>query len=137
MKSLRAKLIRTVTAVIAVSALMGLAACAPTPAVEPITVSANDLQGKTVDVPLNSMLNINTGSLAVDSYTATVEDTSIASFVQGHTDGGATFNPGFTPLEVGKTSVTMSNKNGGIQNLVFTINVTPVLGGANLGGAGR
>jgi hypothetical protein len=31
----------------------------------------------------------------------------------------------------------MSNKSGGIQNLVFTINVTPVPGGANLGGTGR
>lgn len=131
------KSLRVFAAVIAVSAVMGLAACAPTPVVAPITVSANDLQGKTVDVPLNSTLNINTGSLAVDSYTATIDDTSIVSFVQGHTDGGATFNPGFTPLKVGKTSVTMSNKNGGIQNLVFTINVTPVPGGANLGGAGR
>lgn len=111
-------------AVIAVSAVMGLAACAPTPVVAPITVSVGDLDTQTVEVPVNSMLNINTGDLAVDSYTAKIADTSIASFVQGRTDGGATFNPGLKPLKVGETKVTLSNKDGGIQQVVFVIKVT-------------
>jgi hypothetical protein len=124
-------------AVIAASAVAGLAACAPTPAVAPITVSANDLQGETVEVPLNSLLNINTGDLAVDSYTAEIDDSSIAEFVQGREDGSATFNPGFKPLKVGETQVTMKNEQGGIQPLEFTIKVVPVAAGGNLGGSGR
>ena len=54
--------------------LLALAACtsAPAPVVAPVVVSADDLQGSTVEVPLNSMLVINTGDLDVDSYTAEV-----------------------------------------------------------------
>ena len=103
---------------------LALAACAPTPAVAPITVNANDLQGETIDVPKNSVLNINTGDLAVDSYEAEIADPSIVEFVQGREDGSATFNPGFKPLKVGETEVTMTNEQGGIQPLTFTITVT-------------
>jgi hypothetical protein len=130
------KILRVFAAAFAVSAVVGLSACAPTPAVAPITVSANDLQGETVEVPLNSVLNINTGDLAVDSYTAEIDDPSIAEFVQGREDG-ATYNPGFKPLKVGETAVTMTNEQGGIQALEFTIKVVPVAAGNNLGGAGR
>ncbi|CAN5169438.1 hypothetical protein BH11ACT4_BH11ACT4_09320 [soil metagenome] len=117
------KSLRVFAAVIAVSAVVGLAACAPTPVVAPITVNVGDLQSQTVEVPVNSVLNINTGDLAVDSYTATIADTSIASFVQGRTDGSATFNPGLKPLKVGETKVTLANKDGGIQNVVFVMKV--------------
>lgn len=123
-------------AVISVS-LVALAGCAGGPAVPPITVSANDIQGETVKVPLNSTLVINTGDLAVDSYTANVADESIATFVQGRTDGSATYNPGFTPKAVGTTGVTMTNSQGGIQPLTFTIDVVPIAAGGNLGGSGR
>jgi len=127
-----------VAAIIAATALLGLAACAPTPAVAPVTVSANDLQGETVEVPLNSLLNINTGDLAVDSYTAEIADASVAEFVQGREDGSATFNPGLKPLKVGETKVTLTNAQGGIQPLEFTIKVVPIPGGSNiLGGDGR
>lgn len=118
--------------------LVGIAGCAGnTPVVAPITVNANDIQGETVEVPLNSTLVINTGDLAVDSYTADVADTSVAEFVQGRSDGSAEFNPGFTPKKVGETEVTMTNEQGGIQPLEFTIKVTPVPAGGNLGGSGR
>ncbi len=114
-------------ALITAAALSGCSASTPTPigsnVVAPITKSANDLQGATVQLPLNTILNINTGSLPVDSYTATISDPSIASFTQGHTDGGATFNPGIKPLKVGETKVTMKNAQGGIQPLVFTVDV--------------
>ena len=131
------KSLRVFAAVLAISAATALAGCATTPVVAPITVNVGDLQGKTVEVPIDSVLNINTGDLAVDSYTAKIKDTSIASFVQGRTDGSATFNPGLKPLKVGETEVTLSNENGGIQNVEFTLKVTPAPGGANLGGTGR
>ena len=110
---------------VAVSAVVGLSACAPTqPVVAPVTVSVGDLQGATVDVALNQVININTGDLAVDSYTAEIADPSILEFVQGKEDGGATFNPGLKPLKVGTTEVTMTNAQGGIQPLTFTVKVT-------------
>ncbi|MEP6480896.1 MAG: hypothetical protein ABJA94_02700 [Rhodoglobus sp.] len=137
MRSLRTKSARVAVAAIAVSAVMGLAACAATPVVAPIVVNTGDIQDSTVSVPINSMLVMNTGDLAIDSYTATIADPSIAEFVQGRTDGGATFNPGLKPLKVGTTSVTLTNKDAGIEHVVFELKVTPAAGGANLGGAGR
>ena len=118
------KSLRVFAAVAAVAAVVGLSACAPTPVVEPVTVSVGDLQGSTVDVALNQVVDIDTGDLAVDSYTAKIADPSIVEFVQGKKDGGATFNPGLTPLKVGSTEVTLTNEQGGIQPLVFTVTVT-------------
>lgn len=89
----------------------------------PIIESVNDLQGATVELPLNTVLSIDTESLAVDSYTAEVADPAVVEFVQGRDDGSATFNPGFTPLEEGTTEVTLTNAQGGIQPLTFTIEV--------------
>lgn len=131
------KTLRAGAVAVALASALALAACAPTPVVAPVTVSANDLQGETVKVALNQVLNINTGDLAVDSYTAEVADGSIVEFVQGKDEGSATFNPGFKPLKVGETEVTMTNEQGGIQPLQFTIEVVPAVGGANLGGTGR
>ena len=106
--------------------LLALAACtsAPAPVVAPVVVNADDLQGSTVEVPLNSMLVINTGDLDVDSYSAAVADPSIAEWVQGREDATASFNPGLTPKKVGETEVTLSNSDGGIQNVEFTLTVT-------------
>jgi hypothetical protein len=105
------------------TALLALAACAPTPVIAPVTKSANDLQGATVELVVGQVLNIDTGDLAVDSYTSEVSDPAIAEFVQGREDGSATFNPGFTAKSVGSTDVTLTNDQGGIQPLEFTITV--------------
>ncbi len=123
---------RLVVAAAAASVLLaGLAGCATAsgPVVAPIVVNSGDIQGSVVEVPLNSTLVINTGDLAVDSYTAEIADPSIAEFVQGKDDGSASFNPGLTPKKVGETEVTLSNKDGGIQNVDFTLKVTPVPAG--------
>jgi hypothetical protein len=119
------KMLRVLAAAAAVSLALGLSACAPTtPVVAPVTVSVGDLQGATVEVALNQVININTGDLAVDSYTAEIADGSVVEFVQGKEEGGATFNPGLKPLKVGETTVTMTNEQGGIQPLEFTVKVT-------------
>ena len=119
------KMLRVLAAAAAVSLALGLSACAPTtPVVAPVTVNVNDLQGATVEVALNQVINIDTGDLAVDSYTAEIADGSVVEFVQGKEDGGATFNPGLKPLKVGETAVTMTNEQGGIQPLEFTVKVT-------------
>lgn len=131
------KLPRLVVVAAVASMLVALAGCAAAPVVTPVVVEVGDLQGETVKVPLNSTLVINTGDLAVDSYTATIADESVAEFVQGRTDGSATFNPGLTPKKVGETEVTLSNENGGIQNVVFTLEVEPVPAGTGIIGGSR
>lgn len=122
------RLIRTagslvVAAVLAGAVIAGVTGCAPT-VVAPVTVAVNDLQGATVTVGLKQIVNIDTGDLPVDSYTAEIADPSILEFVQGRDDGSATFNPGLTPLAVGTSEVTMTNAQGGIQALKFTVVVT-------------
>ncbi len=104
---------------------IGLSACAQTneTVIAPVTMDANDLQGATVDLVVGQVLNINTGDLAVDSYSGEVEDASVAEFVEGYEQGGATFNPGVKALAEGTTTVVMSNSTGGIQDLTFTVDV--------------
>lgn len=106
-----------------------LAACGSNAAEEPIggdviapvTMEANDLQGAEVELLVGQTLNINTGDLAVDSYTGEVADPSVAEFSPGRNDGSAEFNPGVVALAVGSTGVTMTNEQGGIQPLEFTV----------------
>ncbi|MET0734436.1 MAG: hypothetical protein ABWY55_02135 [Microbacterium sp.] len=119
-----------ISRVIAVAALVaaawGMSACAPSggPVIAPVTVDVGDLEGTTVDLVVGQVLNINTGDLAVDSYSGTVADTSVAEFVKGREEGGATYNPGVTALAVGTTEVVLSNSDGGIEDVTFTVDVT-------------
>ena len=92
--------------------------------IAPVTMSANSLQGADVDLVVGQMLNVTTGDLAVDSYRGTVADTDVAVFTAGRTDGSAVFNPGIQAMAVGTTEVTLTNSNGGIQPLTFTVTVT-------------
>lgn len=117
------KSLRIFAATVAVCFALSGCATAAGPVIAPITVNANDLQGITVMLDVGQVLNINTGDLAADSYTATVADSSVAEFVQGGKSGSATFNPGFTGLAAGTTDVTLQNKDGGIQALEFVIQV--------------
>lgn len=110
---------------------LALTGCAPgaadpenTSVIAPVTESANDLQGATVELVVGQVLNINTGDLAVDSYEGEVADPAVAEFVQGGDDGSATFNPGVRALAEGTTTVTMTNQDGGIQPLEFTVEVS-------------
>ena len=92
--------------------------------IAPVTMEANDLQGAEVELLVGQALNINTGDLAVDSYTGEVSDPAVAEFIAGRNDGSAEFNPGVTGLAEGTTQVTMINDQGGIQPLEFTVVVT-------------
>ncbi|MCX6502312.1 MAG: hypothetical protein NT132_07915 [Microbacterium sp.] len=124
--------LRLAAAVAAAAAAFALSACSgsaspgssPSSVIAPVTVSAGDLQGETVDLLMGQTLNINTGDLAVDSYRGTVADAAVATFVEGHDDGSAQFNPGVEALAPGTTTVTMTNTDGGIEPLEFTVVVT-------------
>lgn len=107
-----------------------LAGCAPAstpgvthPVVAPVTKSLGSLLDATVKVPLNSVLNI-TGVTPVNGLVATIHDSSIAKFTQGHKDSTATFNPGIKPLKVGTTTVDLEPKSGAYEGVTFTLIVT-------------
>lgn len=113
---------------IALIAAATLAGCASGPiggdVLPPVMETANDLQGATVELPMNQVLSIDTGDLDTNSYTAEIADPAIVEFTQGTqgaTSSDLTTNPGFKPLKEGTTEVTMTNAQGGIQPLTFTI----------------
>lgn len=113
-------------AALVAAAAIGLSACSqpsPTPVIAPVVMDAGDLQGATVDLVVGQVLDIDTGSLAVDSYSGEVEDESVAEFTAGREDGGTTFNPGVTALAEGTTKVVLSNDDGGIEDVTFTVDV--------------
>lgn len=119
------KISQLIGAAVLVALTASLSACAQSydPVIAPVTMDANDLQGATVDLVVGQVLNINTGDLAVDSYSGEVADTSVAEFVNGYEQDGATYNPGVKALAEGSTTVVMSNSDGGIQDLTFTVEV--------------
>lgn len=120
---------RVLTASVVAVGLFSLAACAqqepaPTPVIAPVTLDVGDLQGQTVDLVVGQVLNINTGDLAVDSYSGEVSDTAVAEFTAGREEGGTLFNPGVTALAEGSTTVVLENSDGGIQPVTFTVDVS-------------
>ena len=117
------KLIGAAAVIAAHGGSQRLCAEQPTPVIAPVTMDAGDLQGATVDLVVGQVLNINTGDLAVDSYSGEVADTAVAEFVKGHEEGGATYNPGVKALAEGSTEVVLSNSDGGIEDVTFTVDV--------------
>lgn len=91
--------------------------------IAPLTMSVNELQGAEVELLVGQVLNINTDSLAVDSYSGEVSDSAVVEFSKGDASGSAEFNPGVKALKVGKSTVTMTNEQSGIQPLEFTVTV--------------
>jgi len=113
------------------AATLVLAGCAAgsgegvqTPVIAPVTMDAGDLQGADVDLKVGQVLNINTGDLDVESYSGEVSDPSVAEFTPGRKDDSAEFNPGVKALAPGETEVVLSNSDGGIQDVTFTVTVT-------------
>ncbi len=122
----RVKISKLIGAAAVIAVTVGLSACAqstPTPVIAPVTMDVGDLEGETVDLIVGQVLNINTGDLAVDSYSGEVEDSAVAEFVKGREEGGATYNPGVKALAEGSTEVVLSNSDGGIEDVTFTVTV--------------
>lgn len=109
--------------------LMGalVTGCSPSsgPVIAPVVKPAEELQGATVELVVGQVLDIDTGSLAVDSYSGKVADPAVAEFVAGREDGGAVYNPGVKALAEGTTSVVLTNSDGGIEDVTFTVEVAP------------
>ena len=114
-------------AVLSLGVVLGLAACGPSildPVPAPVSVMIDELEGQTVDVPLDSVLNINVGDADVTAFTAIIDDPSIAAFQAGEDDGSAQFNPGVRPLAVGETAVTLTDETGKLDPIEFVLRVT-------------
>jgi hypothetical protein len=111
-------------AVVATFALVG---CSPAggddTVIAPVVKSAEELQGSSVELQVGQGLDITTGDLAEDSYSAEIADPEIVSFSKGGERDGATFNPGLMAEAVGETEVTLTNEQGGIQPVEFTVTV--------------
>jgi hypothetical protein len=119
------KISKLIGAAAIVTLAVSLNACAQsnTPVIAPVTMEAGDLQGETVELVVGQVLNINTGDLAVDSYSGEVADSAVAEFVKGYEEGGTTYNPGVKALADGSTKVVLSNSDGGIEDVTFTVQV--------------
>ncbi|QWT25125.1 hypothetical protein KPL76_07215 [Subtercola sp. PAMC28395] len=91
--------------------------------IAPIVVNLSSVNGQVVTVGLNNVVDLNTGATIVTNWRGEVADPTIAKFVEGHIDGGATFNPGITPLAVGASTVTVTNRITGFRT-TFDLVVT-------------
>lgn len=94
-----------------------------TPVIAPVTMSVDDLQGATVDLEVGQVLNITTGDLDGESYSGEVKDSKVAEFIPAEKSDSAEFNPGVKALAEGETEVVLSNSDGGIEDVTFTIDV--------------
>ncbi|UFS57650.1 hypothetical protein [Subtercola endophyticus] len=77
--------------------------------IAPIIIDFSGGTAQFATVGLNNVVVVNVGDASVTSFTGDVGEPTIAKFVPGHIDGGATFNPGIQPLAVGATTVTITD----------------------------
>lgn len=94
------------------------------PVIAPVTMSAEELQGQTVELEVGQVLNITTGDLDGESYSGEVKDTKVAEFIPAEKSDSAEFNPGVKALAAGSTEVVLSNSDGGIEDVTFTVDVS-------------
>jgi hypothetical protein len=91
--------------------------------ISPITVDITSLDGQTVDVDVDNVININAAD--VTAWTAEIADPAIAEFIPGTSEGDTAdalkTNPGIKPLKIGTTKVTMTSTDG--TTVTFTVNV--------------
>ena len=122
-------------AAIVVAAVAGLTACStttPSPdasstpigsdIVSPIDIPIPGANGKTYDIPMNSMgyLNVPAGTEA--NWTAMIETPNVVEFTPG-SGGDTVFVPALTTMGPGMTDVTLTNSETG-ESVTFTVNVT-------------
>ena len=110
-----------ITGVVLVASLTG---CVSTPEITPVVVDLTDLQGETVEVPLDSELIIVTDWTLVDTYTAQIADPAIAEFERGAETGEAAYTPRIVPLQAGDTEVTLSSEEDDLDDVSFTLEIT-------------
>lgn len=82
----------------------------------PVMVDQTTLDGKTIETTVGRLVVLTAADPT--KWTATVEDTKVATFQAGKNDGSATFNPGLVPVAPGTTKVTVTD---GTTTVTFTL----------------
>lgn len=100
-----------------------------TSVIAPIIVDVTQLDGKTVEVAVDNVIDINADD--VTAWSAVIADPSIAEFIAGTSEGDSEdalkTNPGIKPLKIGETKVTMTSTDG--TTVTFTVVVTESVNG--------
>ena len=91
--------------------------------IAPVSVPITEVDGTTVTVQVGNVVNLTGDDETFADWTAEIDDPEVVSFVDGRTDGSATFNPGVKALEVGDPDVTLTNSSTG-QSVSFEVEAT-------------
>lgn len=114
--------------VIAAGSLLGLSGCAASEQMlPPVIADLSLVDGTTVTVPLERTVDLTGDEESYTAWSAEIADSAIVRFVPGKDEGGASFNPGLTPLVEGSTEVTLTNADTDA-TVSFTVEVTPAAG---------
>jgi hypothetical protein len=119
---------RRILAAAVIAASLALAGCSAPPVREPVTVTVSELQGETVRVAVDQIIYLNVEARDVDGFEAEIQDRSIVEFEPGADMQDVLYFPGFTPLQVGRTEVTLTNDDLGIEPVTFTVDVVEAQG---------
>lgn len=91
--------------------------------ISPITVDITSIDGQTIDVGVDNVININADD--VTAWSAVIADPAVAEFIAGTSEGDSAdalkTNPGIKPLKIGTTEVTMTSTDG--TTVTFKVNV--------------
>lgn len=109
-----------------IALVLALAGCAA-PQPDAVQLSIDELPGRTVELPVGSVLYIDTAGQEIDGFAASVADPSIVTYFEGAFTGEAGYYPSFTAAKIGTTSVVMSTD--GIPPTKFAIEVVASGGG--------
>ncbi|AGW40539.1 hypothetical protein O159_03180 [Leifsonia xyli subsp. cynodontis DSM 46306] len=120
-------MIAVLTAGAAVSALAGCAGSPESPAMTtpvaaPVTVAVGELEGRVVELPRSTALNIATGDSAVTGWSATLAPPGVVRFQDGAVHSTFSTNPGIVPLRLGTAEVVL--RHDGDQPIRFSVRVT-------------
>ena len=91
--------------------------------IAPIFADLTNVDGTTVTVPLGNVVVLTGDDETFADWTADIDDPEVLSFTPGKTEGGASFNPGITPLKQGDSGVTLTNSSTG-KKVSFEVEVT-------------
>jgi hypothetical protein len=94
------------------------------PALPPVVVELDDLDGTTVQVDEGGSIDLTGDDETFTEWSAEIAEPSVVEFVPGRDGGDAQFNPGLTAKSVGETEVTLDNASSG-DTVTFTVEVVP------------
>ncbi len=86
--------------------------------IAPVMKTPDELNGTEVSTTVGRAVVVTVDEDG-SGWTGSTDDGAVATFTEGGTKNGATFNPGFTPLTPGTTHATVSGPDD--QSASFTL----------------